>query len=130
MPRTLIVPRYYHGTISREEAVSRLEKFNKDGAFLLRMSSTQDKQYTISVQVGAEIKHIRVNNEEGDKYSLGKSKENFDSIWDLVEAQLDRSLKSTKGDASVQLVYVMTHHAIVYSSPQVPPGRPRRGHCP
>ena len=51
-----------------------------------------------------EIKHIRVNNTEDGKYSLGKSKEEFDSIWDLIEAQLDRSLKSTKGDQSVQLV--------------------------
>ncbi len=86
--------------------MSRLEKANKDGTFLLRMSSTQDKQYTLSVQVSGEIKHIRVNNEADDKYSLGKSKELFDSIWDLVEAQLDRSLKSTKGDSSVSLVLV------------------------
>ena len=54
---------YYHGTIAREEAVARLEKANRDGTFLLRMSSTQDKAYTISVQVLGEIKHIRVNNE-------------------------------------------------------------------
>jgi hypothetical protein len=53
--------------------------------------------------VEAEIKHIRVNN-EGDKYTLGKSKEEFDSIWDLVEAQLDRSLKSTSGDKTVELL--------------------------
>ena len=58
--------------------------------------------------MGGQIKHIRVNNEEGDKYSLGKSKECFDSIWDLVEAQLDRKLKSTKGDEGVELVYVRT----------------------
>ena len=55
--------------------------------------------------MSGEIKHIRVNNVDGGKYTLGKSKEEFDSIWDLVEAQLDRSLKSTKGDANVQLIY-------------------------
>lgn len=55
-------------------------------------------------RVGAEIKHIRVNNEDGDKYSLGKAKQQFDSIWDLIEAQLDRRMTSTKGDTSVQLV--------------------------
>ena len=41
---------YYHGTVTREEAVARLEKENRDGTFLLRMSSTQDKAYTLSVQ--------------------------------------------------------------------------------
>ena len=64
-------------------------------------------------RVLGEIKHIRVNNEDGDKYSLGKSKECFDSIWDLVEAQLDRSLKSTKGDQSVQLIYPLAAPAEV-----------------
>ena len=46
---------YYHGTISREEAVARLEKANRDGTFLLRMSSTQDKAYTISVQCVSDV---------------------------------------------------------------------------
>jgi hypothetical protein len=41
---------YYHGTISREEAVARLQKAGTDGAFLLRMSATQNGMYTISLQ--------------------------------------------------------------------------------
>ena len=45
-----LFPSYYHGTISREEAVKRLQEFNKDGAFLLRMSATQKDAYTISLQ--------------------------------------------------------------------------------
>ncbi|EGD82471.1 hypothetical protein PTSG_03120 [Salpingoeca rosetta] len=95
---------YYHGTISREEAVRRLQNANTDGAFLLRMSATQAGAYTISLQSNGEIKHIRVKSTE-EGFSLGKSKELFASIWDLVEAQLDKSLKSTKGDQAVQLVY-------------------------
>jgi hypothetical protein len=39
-------------------------------------------------------------------YSLGKGKEEYTEIWDLIEAQLDKALKSTKGDQAVQLVYV------------------------
>jgi SH2 domain len=70
------------------------------------MSATQKDAYTISLQASGEIKHIRVNNLDGGLYSLGKSKEGFHSIWDLVEAQLDKSLKSTKGDDAVQLMYV------------------------
>jgi hypothetical protein len=95
---------YYHGTIAREEAVKRLQEVNTDGAFLLRMSATQKGAYTISLQSNGEIKHIRVTNTK-EGFSLGKSKEEFASIWDLVEAQLDKSLKSTKGDQAVQLIY-------------------------
>ena len=95
---------YYHGTISREEAVRRLQKADTDGAFLLRMSATEEGAYTISLQSNGEIKHIRVKNTK-EGFSLGKSKDVYDSIWDLVEAQLDKSLKSTKGDQAVQLVY-------------------------
>merc|ERR1712146_487999 len=40
----------------------------------------------------------------------GKSKEEFESIWDLIEAQLDKSLKSTKGDQAVQLVHPLKSH--------------------
>ena len=58
------------------------------------------------LRAGGEIKHIRVNNTPNNGYSLGKSKDEYESIWDLVEAQLDKSLKSTKGDDAVQLVYV------------------------
>eukprot|EP00053_Salpingoeca_punica_P002603 m.38627 g.38627 ORF g.38627 m.38627 type:complete len:167 (-) comp11672_c0_seq2:400-900(-) len=96
---------YYHGTISREEAVARLQQANVDGTFLLRMSATEKGAYTISLQAHGEIKHIRVNNVGNNKFSLGKSKDEYDSIWDLIEAQLDRSLKSTKGDDAVELVY-------------------------
>lgn len=39
-------------------------------------------------------------------YSLGKGKEEYTEIWDLIEAQLDKALKSTKGDQAVQLMYV------------------------
>jgi hypothetical protein len=95
---------YYHGTISREEAVKRLQKADTDGAFLLRMSATQKGAYTISLQANGEIKHIRVNNTPKG-YTLGKSKELYVEIWDLIEAQLDKSLKSTKGDQAVQLVH-------------------------
>jgi hypothetical protein len=30
----------------------------------------------------------------------------YPEIWDLIEAQLDQKLKSTKGDVEVQLMYV------------------------
>ena len=41
--------RYYHGRISRDEAVSVLQRDGSDGSFLLRMSETQDGVYTVSV---------------------------------------------------------------------------------
>ena len=43
--------RYYHGRISREQAVERLVENGYDGSFLLRMSETQDGVYTISIML-------------------------------------------------------------------------------
>lgn len=51
-----------------------------------------------------EIKHIRVTNTSDGGYSLGKSKTEYESIWDLIESQLDQKLKSTSGSAEVQLM--------------------------
>ena len=48
---------YYHGKISREDAVKRLQTRNLDGAFLLRMSATQDGVYTISLQCVCAMCH-------------------------------------------------------------------------
>lgn len=102
---------YFHGTISRETAVERLQGRNLDGAFLLRMSATQAGVYTISLQAKGEIKHIRVTNTPSGEYSLGKSKNTFAQIWDLIEAQIDQQLKSTKGDTEVQLIYPLVAEA-------------------
>ncbi len=33
---------YYHGGISREEAVARLQREGRDGSFLLRKSTTEE----------------------------------------------------------------------------------------
>lgn len=46
-----------------------------------------------------------MTNTANGEYSLGKSKNTFAQIWDLIEAQLDQQLKSTKGDTEVQLIY-------------------------
>ena len=57
----------------------------------------------ICYQAKGEIKHIRVTNAADGQYSLGKSKNTFGQIWDLIEAQIDQQLKSTKGDTEVQV---------------------------
>ena len=46
---------YYHGRISRDEAVDILTRDGQDGSFLLRMSETQDGVYTISVMCVARL---------------------------------------------------------------------------
>mmetsp|Transcript_25215 Transcript_25215/g.65829 ORF Transcript_25215/g.65829 Transcript_25215/m.65829 type:complete len:168 (+) Transcript_25215:68-571(+) len=104
---------YYHGMIDRDVAVARLQERNLDGAFLLRQSSSQAGVYTISLQSNGEIKHIRVSSTADGKFTLGKSKSEFDTIWDLVEAQLDQKLKSTSGNHEVQLIYPLESNAAV-----------------
>lgn len=65
---------------------------------------SQTGVYTISLQAKGEIKHIRVTNTADGKCTLGKSKTAYDTIWDLIEGQLDQKLKSTSGEHEVQLV--------------------------
>ena len=40
---------YYWGRLSREDAVDALTSRGVDGSFLLRMSTTQDGVYTLSI---------------------------------------------------------------------------------
>eukprot|EP00042_Codosiga_hollandica_P022916 m.87500 g.87500 ORF g.87500 m.87500 type:complete len:127 (-) comp50979_c0_seq1:401-781(-) len=77
---------YYHGRISRDEAVDRLTRQGRDGSFLLRMSETQDGVYTISVMQGQAVRHIRVINVAGRGTLLSSS----DLRQDFVATQLQQ----------------------------------------
>lgn len=44
-----------------------------------------------------------MNNTADGQYSLGKSKNTFAQIWDLIEAQIDQKLTSNKGATEVQV---------------------------
>lgn len=94
---------YFHGSIDRDEAVSRLQSVNQDGAFLLRTSKNQAGAYTISVQCGSTINHVRVTNSSGG-YALGQGKP-FKTVWEMVEAHLGLSMSSTGkgGEVGVSL---------------------------
>ena len=71
----------------------------------------------ICYQAKGEIKHIRVTNAADGQYSLGKSKNTFGQIWDLIEAQIDQQLKSTKGDTEVQVNMMPPQSAFVANVP-------------
>lgn len=83
---------YYHGRISREEAVHALTARGFDGSFLLRMSESQDGVYTISVMQGAAVRHIRVINTSTGGYCLSKGDPPEASVWELIEAQMHQTL--------------------------------------
>eukprot|EP00045_Choanoeca_perplexa_P013340 m.150933 g.150933 ORF g.150933 m.150933 type:complete len:209 (+) comp16326_c0_seq3:17-643(+) len=86
---------YYHGRISREEAVKRLLEGGMDGSFLLRMSTTQDGVYTLSVMQGVAVRHIRVVNTQDGGYALSNDDAGSESVWDLVQQQMHNTLTST-----------------------------------
>eukprot|EP00042_Codosiga_hollandica_P022917 m.87503 g.87503 ORF g.87503 m.87503 type:complete len:185 (-) comp50979_c0_seq2:36-590(-) len=85
---------YYHGRISRDEAVDRLTRQGRDGSFLLRMSETQDGVYTISVMQGQAVRHIRVIN-VADGYILTPGDRPDLSVWALIANQRNRTLTNS-----------------------------------
>eukprot|EP00730_Choanoeca_flexa_P015490 TRINITY_DN7120_c0_g1_i3.p1 TRINITY_DN7120_c0_g1~~TRINITY_DN7120_c0_g1_i3.p1 ORF type:complete len:199 (+),score=36.52 TRINITY_DN7120_c0_g1_i3:27-599(+) len=86
---------YYHGRISREEAVNRLLANGIDGSFLLRMSTTQDGVYTVSVMQNSAVRHLRVMNTDDGGYAFNRDDISASSVWELVQAQMNNTLKST-----------------------------------
>jgi len=46
---------YYHGRISRDDAVDRLTSMGVDGSFLLRMSESQEGVYTVSIMCAPPV---------------------------------------------------------------------------
>ncbi|EGD79637.1 hypothetical protein PTSG_10485 [Salpingoeca rosetta] len=86
---------YYHGRISRDEAVSRLHEGGKDGSFLLRMSESQDGVYTVSVMQGTAVRHIRVINKDDGGYALSPADPSVPSVWELIQRQMNRTLTNS-----------------------------------
>ena len=52
--------------------------------------------------VNNEIKHIRCTTTKDGQYCLGKSKDKYDSIWDLIEAKMDQSLSAKVTTTPIQ----------------------------
>lgn len=92
---------YFHGSIDRDEAVKRLQRANVDGGFLLRSSASSAGTYTISVQCGQTINHIRVTNTKKGGFAIGTSKKNYKTVWDMVDAHLGESLQSQGSGGAV-----------------------------
>eukprot|EP00911_Craspedida_sp_UC1_P002709 UC1_evm2s1989 len=86
---------YYHGRISRDDAVERLTSMGVDGSFLLRMSESQEGVYTVSVMQGAAVRHIRVINTADGGYCLSKGDPSCPSVWSLIDQFMNTALTNT-----------------------------------
>lgn len=86
---------YYHGRISRDEAVERLQRDGVDGSFLLRMSTSQEGVYTLSVLQGSAVRHIRVINCDDGGYALSQDDDSSETVWDLIQGQMNTTLTNT-----------------------------------
>ncbi|XP_059803600.1 B-cell linker protein isoform X2 [Hypanus sabinus] len=82
---------WYANHCDRKTAEERLQKFSKDGSYLIRKSSGQDTRqpYTLVVLYNKRVYNIPVRYIEATKeYALGKEKigeERFTSVADIIE---------------------------------------------
>ncbi|XP_062927815.1 B-cell linker protein isoform X6 [Mobula hypostoma] len=82
---------WYANHCDRKTAEETLQKFNKDGSYLIRKSSGQDTRqpYTLVVLYKRRVYNIPVRYIEATKeYALGKEKtgeERFNSVADIIE---------------------------------------------
>jgi hypothetical protein len=90
---------YYHGRISRDEAVDRLQRDGVDGSFLLRMSTSQDGVYTLSVMyVLDDVITVRGGVADDVTHREKTSQESFFSSSLLFSSLLYFSLWSSSDD--------------------------------
>lgn len=90
-------PSYFHGTISRDDAVKRLQDVPSDGAFLVRQGANkgQWEQYTISFKSHEVMKHVKVEH-TARGYIL---EQEFATVWELIDAQVEKTtLAGISGD--------------------------------
>ncbi|KAJ7308232.1 hypothetical protein JRQ81_008755 [Phrynocephalus forsythii] len=75
---------WYHGSITREQAESRLYSgAQPDGKFLLRQRQ-EKSSYALSLIYGKTVYHYRIGQDKAGKYSVEDGTK-FDTLWQLVE---------------------------------------------
>ncbi len=79
---------FYHGRITREDAVARLQREGQDGSFLLRMSTTEDGEAS-----------DRRSRSERDRTAIARS----DEI-------ADRTDRSERSETQVTLSWPISSH--------------------
>nr|XP_028569506.1 tyrosine-protein kinase ZAP-70 [Podarcis muralis] len=75
---------WYHGSITRAQAESRLYSGSQpDGKFLLR-EKKEKGSYALSLVYGKTVYHYRIGQDKAGKYSVEDGTK-FDTLWQLVE---------------------------------------------
>nr|BAE34127.1 unnamed protein product [Mus musculus] len=74
---------WYHGSISRAEAESRLQPC-KEAAYLVRNSESGNSKYSIALKTSQGCVHIIVAQTKDNKYTLNQTSAVFDSIPEVV----------------------------------------------
>ncbi|XP_021483132.1 SH2 domain-containing adapter protein E isoform X1 [Meriones unguiculatus] len=74
---------WYHGTISRAEAESRLQPC-KEAGYLVRNSESGNSRYSIALKTSQGCVHIIVAQTKDNRYTLNQTSAVFDSIPEVV----------------------------------------------
>lgn len=74
---------WYHGSISRAEAESRLQPC-KEAGYLVRNSESGNSKYSIALKTSQGCVHIIVAQTKDSKYTLNQTSAVFDSIPEVV----------------------------------------------
>jgi len=96
------------GRIAREDAVAELAG-KEEGTFLVRMSTTDDETYSISVVQDGQVRHIRVLADKSG-FSINKADKPCQSIADLIDEKMGEKIKSRLGnDGAKETVLLKTY---------------------
>lgn len=76
-------PSWYMGRIARATAENMLRSNEREGAFLVRLSESSPKDFSLSVKCGLSVQHFRILRNPDGRYLLWQK--NFYSINELVE---------------------------------------------
>ncbi|KFD45442.1 hypothetical protein M513_13682 [Trichuris suis] len=77
--------KWYHGRITRQQAEERMA-FQKNGAFLVRRTGSENSdEYALTVRVGADIMHMKIQKDPFNRWIIGAYSLPFLSISDMVK---------------------------------------------
>lgn len=99
----LVEQRWYHGTISRVDAESKLQG-HKEGSYLVRHSESGTDEFSLSVKSSRGFMHMKIVVDRDSKYILGQFSQPFVSIPQMIQYYTVSKLP-IKGAEHISLLY-------------------------
>ena len=110
-------PSWFHPNLNRHHAEALLIQNGQDGSYLLRQSTTNQGEYSLSVRCANTAKHFAIG-WDGTHYTFGMGR--FSSLKDFVEHFENKPLIGGESGNCIPPHFLANYAKVSFPNPKMP----------